>query len=174
MSTARLSKGNDMGIGLFDLTQMQRRVLDGIAVVDEETGEYYDISNIGELDGRIEEKIDACACYVKELEAEIAEMKSEEQRISKRRKAREGKADRIKALMLDGMNACGMVRNETARACVKLRNTRFVDVYDMGELPDAFVRVKQEPDKNAIKDAISKGEDIPGARMADRQSLVIS
>ena len=44
------------GLTLYDLTEMQRRVLDGLMVVDGETGEVYDLTNADDLGERIDEK----------------------------------------------------------------------------------------------------------------------
>jgi hypothetical protein len=45
-----------------------------------------------------------------------------------------------------------------------------VIVSDEQALPDAFVRVKREPNKIAILEALELGETVPGAALSNRQS----
>lgn len=163
-------------MNLFDLSDAQRKVLDGIAVVDAETGEYYDSENISELEGRIEDKIDAIACYIKEVDSDADAMKAEEQRIAKRRKAAEVRSDRLRQYLMAWMQESGRRKAETARSCVSLRRAESVKVYDDLALPDGFMRQRIEnvPDKKAIKAAIKAGEQVPGAEIVSYDSMVIA
>lgn len=49
-----------------------------------------------------------------------------------------------------------------------------VRIVDETKLPDAFVRIKREPDKAAIKEALKKGEAVEGAELSNGgESLTI-
>lgn len=163
-------------MNLFDLSVAQRKVLDGIAVVDAETGEYYDYGNISELEGRIEDKIDAIACYIKEIDADADAMKAEEQRIAKRRKAAEGRSERLRQYLMMWMHDSGKRKAETARSCVSLRRTEAVKVYDDLDIPDEYIkqRIENVPDKKALKAAIKAGASIPGVEIVEYDSMVIA
>ena len=42
-----------------------------------------------------------------------------------------------------------------------------VVIVDESQIPDKFVRVKKEPNKTAIKDALMNNEDVPGAALSN-------
>jgi hypothetical protein len=47
-----------------------------------------------------------------------------------------------------------------------------VFVSDETELPDAYVRIKREPNKVAILEALENGEEVPGANLSNRTSTL--
>lgn len=49
-----------------------------------------------------------------------------------------------------------------------------VQIVDEAKLPDAFIRIKREPDKAAIKEALKNGEPVEGAQLSNGgESLII-
>ena len=128
-----------------------------------------------EYQGAATEKLEATACYVRELEAEAEAIKAEEDRLAKRRKALENKSSRLKTYMMPALEAMGG-KVKGVMASVRIGKSQAVTVFDLDALPDAFKRVvtKVDPDKVALKKALKAGEDIPGAALEDRQSVVIS
>ncbi len=165
-----------MSLTLYDLTRMQRCVLDGMFAVDEETGEVFAGAEGAEALGEaLADKVDACACYLKEIEAEADAIRAEEERLAGRRRALRARAERFRDYMAICMQNARERRVETPRAVVSLRRTRAVEVYDFDALPEQFVNVKTEtkPDRRAIGDAIKAGREVPGARTIERDSLSV-
>ena len=121
------------------------------------------------------EKLEGTACYVRELKAEADAIKAEEERLAKRRKALENKSERLKNYMMPALEAMGG-KVKGVMASVRIGKSQAVTVFDLDALPDAFKRVvtKVDPDKVALKKALKAGEDIPGAALEDRHSVVIS
>lgn len=68
----------------------------------------------------------------------------------------------LAALMAGG--GAKRVEGRTHRATLTEGRAKAV-VFDPGALPDIFTRTKLEHDLGAIRDAHSKGQDVPGARM---------
>ena len=40
-------------------------------------------------------------------------------------------------------------------------------------IPKQFIRIKEEPDKIALKEALKEGFEIPGAFLEERMSMII-
>ena len=160
---------------LYELTEMQRQVLDGMMVVDAETGEVYDLMNADDLGERFEEKVEALACYLKELDAWAEACRNEEKKMAARRRVVEARADHFRRYMLACLNEAGERKVDTPKACVTTRRSKAVEVYDEKELPDDYLRVKTtvEIDRKAITEAIRSGLVVPGATLVDRTSLIV-
>lgn len=161
---------------IYEIPGALRNLLDRLDV-DPDTGEVDGDALVAyaEYQGQAAEKLEGTACYVRELEAEAEAIKAEEDRLAKRRKALEGKAARLKAYMMPAIESMGG-KVKGVMASLRISRTQAVYVFDLDALPDAFKRVvtKVDPDKVALKKALKSGEDIPGAALEDRQSVVIS
>lgn len=161
---------------IYEIPGALRDLLDRLDA-DPDTGEVDGdaLAAYAEYQGRAAEKLEGTACYVRELEAEAEAIKVEEDRLAKRRKALEGKAARLKTYMMPALEAMGG-KVKGVMASLRIGKTQAVKVLDLEALPEAFKRIKTtiDPDKTAIKKALKSGEDIPGAALEDRQSVVIS
>ncbi len=148
-------------------------------LVDSETGEVLEeaaavavAQRLEELQVAKEEKLESIACWIKGMDAEEAAIKAEEKNLAARRKALENKRDRIFQFlqrMLDGEKI------SSPRVKVSYRKTTSVNILNLSEIPTSYKRVKtiEEPDKNAIKEAIKAGETVPGAELVDGVSMSI-
>lgn len=145
--------------------------------VDEDTGEIlFDSADLDALEMERDSKIEACALYAKSLQAEADAIKAERDRLDKRLKAKQAKAERMKQYILMCMLALNDTTFETARVDVRIRRSSFVDVMcDAAALPLDYQRrnVTVTADKTALKKALQDGERIPGVMMAQRESLSI-
>ena len=71
-------------------------------------------------------------------------------------------------LMLRIMDACQIRKAPLQEATLSLRDgSPKVVITDEAALPEEFVRWKSEPDKTAIKEALSAGQDVPGAALSN-------
>ena len=161
---------------IYEIPSTLRDLLDRLDA-DPDTGEVDGdaLAAYAEYQGAATEKLEATACYVRELEAEAEAIKAEEDRLAKRRKALEGKAARLKTYLMPALEAVGG-KVKGVMASLRISRTQAVKVLDLEALPEAFRRIKTtiDPDKTAIKKALKSGEDIPGAVLEERQSVVIS
>lgn len=162
------------------LYEISRAILDVIESgysVDEDTGEIlFEPADIEALEIERESKLEACALYVKCLQAEADAIKAERDRLDARMKSKQRKADSMKQYIQSCMLALNDMTFETARVDMRIRQSRFVEVAcDEESLPLEYQRrkVTVTADKTAIKKALQDGERIPGVRMAERDSLTI-
>lgn len=161
---------------IYEIPGALRDLLDRLDA-DPDTGEVDGdaLAAYAEYQGQAAEKLEGTACYVRELEAEAEAIKAEEDRLAKRRKALENKAARLKTYLMPALEAVGG-KVKGVMASLRISRTQAVKVLDLEALPEAFRRIKTtiDPDKTAIKKALKSGEDIPGAVLEERQSVVIS
>lgn len=151
--------------------QLLAIIRDGDDLVDMETGELIEEEDFEALQMARQDKLEGLCLYWKDLVAEAAAIKTEEKALADRRRAKENRAERLKAFLQQKLAG---EKLETPRAKVSWRKTQAVRITDAAKLPDALMRHPEpEPDKVAIKDALKRGIVVPGAEMVDRQSMTI-
>ena len=154
---------------LYQINEQLRAIADG-AEFDEETGEIFDEQAIEALQISREEKLEGIACLIKEYKAMAAALKAEKDALDKRQTAEERKMEYWKKYLAFCMEEGE--RFKSARASIGWRRTKAVEV-DEDLLPKEYLRVVTSPDKTAIKLAIERGEEVPGATIVQRNNVVI-
>ena len=146
---------------LYEITDKYLKVLDNLEI-DEETGEILNAEELDELSGAFEEKSEAVACYIKNSEVFIGDLKAEEANLAKRRKQTEKRIDYLKNVL-------------TTKVRVSFRKSVAVSIDDEKALPADFVveTVTTKPDKTAIKKAIQSGQEVSGASLVENRNLQI-
>ena len=125
------------------------------------------------IQGELTAKVDNIACLIKNTNAEIKALADEERALRERRQTKVNMVDRLKKYLVDALTDADIKKVEGTRAVVSLRNSRSVEVDEGAELADEFLRIKSEPDKTAIKDALQSGVSIDGARLISNTGAVI-
>ncbi len=119
-------------------------------------------------------KVDAYAGLIRQLEAFAATRKAEAKRMADLAKSDENRAKWLKERLLLAMDVIGETRIDGDRHRVSIaKNGGKVPVVvpdDVDALPDAFVRtvVKRDADKDAIREALEGGADVPGCKLGER------
>ena len=139
---------------------------------DPETGEILDASALDQLYMDRDAKIENICMYIKDLNAEVYALKTEEKRLLERRKVSERKAESLKNYL---QAMLGGQKWKSARAVVSYRKTQSVVVDDLDAIPVEYMRIKTvtEPDKMVIKDALKDGKEIAGVHLEERQSMSV-
>lgn len=131
--------------------------------IDTETGEVIDQAKLDALNLEREKKIEGVACWVKNLKAEIAAIKTETASLKERQAAKEKKLESLNAWL---MNALDGQKFETSKCSVHFRTrSDVVDIMDAEAVPIGYRRIKVEPNKEAIKAALKAGESVPGCAL---------
>ena len=114
------------------------------------------------------EKRDAYAYLMRACEAEEAFYESEIARLVLLRRRRERSREWLGAQVLAAMTRHD-VKKLPGQTCsfTRVQNPPRVEVGAVGALPPEYVRetITHEPDKKAIRAALERGEDVPGARL---------
>jgi hypothetical protein len=137
---------------------------------DPETGEILDETALEQLQMDRDEKIENICLFIKDLKAEAAALDAEKKNLDSRATVAKRKSDslsRYLQAMLDGE------KFKTSRCSVSYRKTQAVNVTDQSMIPKEFIRIKEEPDKVSLKEALKEGYEIPGAFLETRQSMII-
>ena len=152
------------------LYEIDQALLD---TVEEETGEIIDIEKLEALEMERDEKISDIACWVKELKAEAAAIKEEKQKLDKRQKVAEAKADQLSKYLATYLN--GAVYKD-ARCAVSYRKSTAVKLDEniiLEHLPLDCIKVETKPSLSAIKDYLTKGVEIEGAHLVTNDKIQI-
>jgi hypothetical protein len=104
-----------------------------------------------------------------EVEALDASLKQRAEQIAQRRARLQAKAQRIRGSLLAALETSGVplpVRLPEATVGTS-HSARGVHLYDIDAVPSEFITesVVKHPDMRAIKDALERGEPVPGAQL---------
>lgn len=146
--------------------------------IDEETGEVmFDPAALDALLMEKQEKIEGVALAVKNLAAEAAAIKTEEDALKERRQRLEKKKDGLLKYLQTALDG---EKFETAKVAVSYRKSQKTEITDQDKFMewasqhDEYLTFKApEPNKTAIKAAIKEGAEIPGAALVDSVSMTI-
>lgn len=159
---------------IYEIDQAMVEAFD--AAIDPESGEITDEAAYAALEALQMERDTKCegvACWIKDLKAEAAAIKAEADNLTKRARAAENKAERLKGYLAWALAG---QKFKTSKCSVGYRTTTSVDVDPeaVQYLDEKYLRFKDpEPDKTAIKAALQDGEVLEGCRLVEKTSIII-
>ena len=165
-----------MSKSLYEIQTEYQILFDTLEQADglppEQMAELMALLDINEAEFRA--KAEAYAATIRAKGARAEELRKEAKRLTDWAKTEEALADRLTDRIMAAMLSQGVKKAETEHFRFGLRSSEAVEVeIDPSELPAAYRRMKFEADKQAIKAALERGEEIAGARLVARQSLQI-
>lgn len=141
---------------------------------DPDTGEFIGtdelLVELNELEIEKSEKAVSIGCYIKGLNAESEAIAEEEQKLRQRRKSLDRRSEWLKGYL--EYNHPGESIKD-ARCCIGWRKSQAVEIIDADIIPETYFKIVKEISKQAIKDDIKKGLDVPGAIVVERQNIQI-
>ena len=156
---------------LYEIDRRILQVIESGFALDEDTGEVWESEDLEALEAERNEKLEACALYIKKLEADAAAIRAEETALAERRRSKERRADSLRSYVAASMQAAGQSSLETARCYLRFRRSESVEVTDAEALPAEMQSVKVTPNKAAIRKALKAGHEVAGARLVENQNL---
>jgi seryl-tRNA synthetase len=164
---------------LFDLSlefYALKDLMENDFEVDEETGEFIDntetINNLfNGLKMTFEDKLDNSQRYILTLNGEADILAKEIKRLQAKKTALENKADRLYEMMKNAILSSGENKFKTSLYSFNIKKTESVEVRDLDVIPRAYLRLKKEADKVAIKKALKNGDVIEGVYLSEKLSL---
>lgn len=154
----------------MNIYEIDQAILD---CIDMETGEVIDVEKLNSLEMERKTKITNVACWIKDLKALNTALKAEEDALHDRRTKGEKLIEQLNNYVL---MATGGEKFESERAKISFRHTESVDISKLksvDDLPAQYVRVKKEPNKTEIKNALKAGAEIDGCELAYNTSVII-
>lgn len=163
-----------MQIKLYEAAETVRQLLEQI---DPETGELPNgFENARAL---VATKAQAVAAFILSNDAETDMVEAHVKALSGRVKAARKRSEWLRQYLTSHMAACGIqsIKSDdgTFSAVLQTGRDESVEVWDSAQLPSDYMRetVKVEPDKTLIKKAIKDGFDVPGAKLVQKDRLVL-
>ena len=112
---------------------------------------------------------------IKNLEGNNAAIDAEIERLQQLKKRNSSNIDKIKSNILWFMQQNNIDTIKSNLATFSLRKSESTDIENIEQIPQEFITIKQifEPNKTAIKKAIKKGAEVPGAKVIINYSLQV-
>lgn len=108
---------------------------------------------------------------IKQLRSQSEMIKNEAKRLYDLAKKYENSASVLSDKLLESVVAHGQIK--TAFVTISSRKSKSVTITDESLLGAEFMRIKTEPNKTAIKEAIEAGQEVQGALIVENYSLNI-
>lgn len=121
----------------------------------------------------VEEKLEAYAMVIKNIESDVEGIKSEEKRLAERRKIMENGITRMKQAIAETLQGSGQDKVKTEKFTFSFRKSSKVEVSDIDSLPEKFVKIERTVSRSELTQALKSGEQIEGAQLVENQSLQI-
>jgi hypothetical protein len=158
------------------LTQLVSTELDIIRQLYDGGGEITpEIAALMEITAEnLPKKVDAYSYRMDRLDMEVAFLKARSDEILQIVKRFQTMKDRMKDSIKFAMESLQVTELSGDDRRFKLSaSAPRVDIFSENDLPGSFVREKviHEPDKDLIKEALKRGEEVPGARLLEVHSL---
>ena len=156
---------------LYDIDEKLQELFE--MAVDAETGEITDEEAYAEfcnMDIQRDSKIENIGCWIKDLKAEVEAIENEIDALTYRRSIRKNKIASLENYLrgyLDGE------KFESARLKVSYRRTSSVEA-DIEKIPEEYLKYgNPTANKTLLKKDLKAGKEIPGARIVEKQSMII-
>lgn len=128
------------------------------------------------LEGEIDEKLENIGIMILSQKAEDEVLKSEQDRIARKRKVNQNKSKYLKQYALDCLKAINRKKGGGIRATISrsLRHGASLDIADNAVIPDDYL-IQQPPtiDRTALKEAVKNGLVIDGVTLRDSESITV-
>jgi len=148
-----------------------------MADVDEETGEInFDLEALESLQMERDRAIENLALYYKNVCAEAAAVKTEEDKLKKRREVLTRKAERLENFIQSILRG---EKFKSARVVISYRPSKKLVLSEgwtewaATNAPDFLKYSNPVPDKKLITEAIKSGQEIKGAELVDSDNIQI-
>ena len=159
---------------LYDLTADYRRLQE---LMDEDIDQEAVRDTLEAIEGAIEVKAKNIAVLVQSMGNDADIIKAEEQRLAARRKAIENRQKWLKDYLQYNMEAVGIDKFKTPTHTIALQNNPpALNIYDEGKIPASYMTIipeRWEVDKQAVKEDLKAGAEVPGAELTRGKSLRI-
>ncbi|HHL2038278.1 TPA: siphovirus Gp157 family protein [Clostridium perfringens] len=157
---------------LYELANNYRNLTE---LIDREDVEQDLIQNaLKECKGDIEEKVDNIVKLIRNTESDIEGYKAEEKRLNARRKSLENNVTSLKNYLDSSLKGLGLKEVKTTLFTCKFQKSKAsVDIENLEDIPSGYIKIKKEADKIALYTALKMGEEVPGAKLVQNETLKI-
>ena len=151
---------------MSSLYDLQMEILECV----DENGELLDIEKFEQLNMEIEKKIEGLCLWVKNLDAEAAAIKEEEDALKDRRVRKENKAKSIRNYIQDFLKGA---KFETPKVAIYYRKSQSLEVLENAVIPDEYLEVKTKVKTAELKKAVKGGLELEGVYLLEKSNMSI-
>jgi len=161
-------------MNLYKIQENINQAINKGIIVDQETGEVLDFSckELQLLKDNRDTKIENIAIYIKNNIASIEALKNEKNNLEKRLDQYQKKTDFLKKYLSIFCIENNIKKIEYPKASISFRTSQQVEINSDFNNSD-FIRIKQEVDKQKLKEALKGGLEISGAKLIEKQNIQI-
>ena len=159
---------------LYEVVAEYRQQLDALAELDLDATTYSD--TLESIQGPVQDKLRAVIAYSLDLEIEATGAAAASKRMKERAESIENRVKWLREYALRAMEATGLPEISTDEWAAKVaKKPASVVIAEGVELPAEYVRttVKTEPDKAALKAALTAGAVVPGVSLVAGHRLAL-
>lgn len=132
--------------------------------------------SLDQVQGDIVEKLENVAKLIRNIAADAEALRTEEKRLADKRRAYENKSAGLKQYAEDALRATGLTKVKGSLFTLAMqKNPPSVRIEDVDMLPKEYFcePIEPSPDKKHIMEALKAGKVVPGAELAQSESLRI-
>lgn len=153
---------------LYELTEMYLSLKD----MDIEEGNLN--SALENIDDEIETKAENIAKVLRDFDGDIEALKSEEERLAKKRKAIENRQKQLKEYLQNAMLVLGKRKFKTDLFSFNIqKNAPSLKILDESKIPEDYYKIEKKLNKNDLKEAVKNGLFEDAAELVQTESLRI-
>ena len=153
---------------LYELTEIYLNLKD----MDIEEGDLN--AALENIDDEIETKADNIAKVLRDFDGDIEALKSEEERLAKKRKAIENRQKQLKEYLQNAMLILDKRKFKTDLFSFNIqRNAPSLKILDESKIPEDYYKIEKKLNKNDLKEAVKNGLFEDAAELVQTESLRI-
>ena len=159
---------------LYEIVAEYRQQLEALAELDLDATTYSD--TLESIQGPVQDKLRAVIAYSLDLEIEATGAAAASKRMKERAESLDNRVKWLREYALRAMEATGLGEISTDEWAAKVaKKPASVVIAEGVELPAEYVRttVKTEPDKAALKAALTAGAVVPGVSLVAGHRLAL-
>lgn len=154
---------------LYELTGIFQQLQD----LDIDSDTFLDTLNSIDFLENAEWNVEHLVQLIRNEQANAEKFKAEKEAFKKKQEAAERKTDYYKEQIKNFLEGTGQKKFQTNFFTVSLRSSQSVTVTDETLIPEEFIKVKKEVKKADIKKYLSNHNEVPGAILTKKNSLMI-
>lgn len=126
------------------------------------------------IDDEIETKADNIAKVLRDFDGDIEALKSEEERLAKKRKAIENRQKQLKEYLQNAMLVLDKRKFKTDLFSFNIqKNAPSLKILDESKIPEDYYKIEKKLNKNDLKEAVKNGLFEDAAELVQTESLRI-
>ena len=153
---------------LYELTEIYNNLLD-LDLNDDDLK-----SALSNIDDEIEIKADNIAKVLRDFDADIEALKSEEERLAKKRKVIENRQKQLKEYLQNTMLVLDKRKFKTTLFSFNIqKNAPSLKIIDESKIPEDYYKIEKKLNKTDLKEAVKNGLFKEAAELVQTESLRI-